>query len=79
MNKIVPLIAFGIGLMVAGAFFTFFDDTLPEFDEFLIEDEYYTLMKMIWNGFPGIIMIVGLICLIAAGVSASKNTMGGMY
>lgn len=79
MNKLIPLIAFGLGLIIAGAFFTFYDDVLPELDEFLIEDEYYTLMKMGWDAFPGIIMLVGIISLIAAGVSASKNTIGDMY
>jgi len=79
MNKLIPLAAFGLGLIVAGAFFTFYNEALPEFDEFLIEDEYYTMMKMLWDGFPGIIMIVGIVCLIAAGVGASKNTIGDMY
>ena len=79
MNKILPLLAFGLGLIGAGSFFTLFDESLSYFTEFIIEDKYYLFMESIWSVFPAIIIFIGIIFLVVVGVEASKKNIGDMY
>lgn len=76
MSKIVPLIAFGFGLIGVGAFWSLYNDCLSYFDFLVINDVYYELMAQGWKVMPIIFVLVGIMCLISAGVSATRTTYG---
>ena len=79
MSKILPLVAFGLGFLGAGAFFSLYDGAMPYLSSFVIEDKYYLFMESLWSVFPAIIMFIGIVFLIAAGVAASKNTIQDVF
>lgn len=73
MNKVTPLIGLGLGLIVVGAFWSLYNDSLSYFDDFVIDNEFTTLFELGWESIPIIFLFIGIMCLIAAGVSASKS------
>lgn len=79
MNKVMPLVALGLGLIVVGAFWSLYNDSLSYFDNFIIDDEFNTLFELAWDSIPIIFLLIGVMCLIAAGVSASGSEYRGDY
>lgn len=79
MNKAAPLIALGLGLITVGAFWSLYNDSLSYFDSFIIENEFTTLFELGWDSIPIIFLLVGIMCLIAAGISASGSEHRGDY
>ena len=77
MNRIIPLIGFGLGLITVGGFWTLYNDSLSYFDFLVINDAYYQLMALGWKVMPTIFILVGIFCLIAAGVSSSRTQQEG--
>lgn len=79
MSKAVPLIALGIGLTIVGAYWSLYNDCLSYFDRFVIEGDFNDLFTLGWHAIPIIFLLVGIMCMIAAGVSVSKqDTWGGV-
>ena len=74
MNRIIPLIGFGLGLITVGGFWSLYNDTLSYFDFLVMNDPYYEFMALIWKVMPLIFILIGIMCLIGAGVSATKTT-----
>ena len=70
MSKIIPLISFGMGLIGIGAFWTTFDECRVFFRNIIVYDEYHTLMEFGFDVMPIIAIIMGIFCLISAGVMA---------
>ena len=79
MNKVMPLVALGLGLIVVGAFWSLYNDSLTYFDDFIIEDEFTVLFRLGWKVIPIIFLLIGIMCLIAAGVSSSQSEHRGDY
>jgi len=77
MSRVGPLIIFGVTLLVAGGYWTLWDASRGYLDNILIEDVYYELMYFGFRALPAIIMIVGIMCLISAGVSIRSSRIGG--
>lgn len=75
MSRVVPLIALGFGLITAGAFWMFIDQSLPYLDRFVINDEYFQLINLGWDAMPLIVLLCGILSLISAGVLASREHM----
>ena len=85
MNKIIPLIAFGIGLLVLGLFWHLYNDVfLMSIQKYVLtsytawgvsytHDKYFDFMYMIWRLLPWICVFVGILLLLAAGASSNGN------
>ena len=73
MSKVIPLIAFGMTFVLGGAYWVLWDDSQSYLDSILIEDEYYELISFGWRMIPAVIIMVGVMCLIAAGVSSRRE------
>jgi hypothetical protein len=85
LNKIIPIIGFGVGLICLGLYWHLFNDvflmtispyvlhTYTAFGVSYTHDKYFDFMYMIWRLLPWICIIVGVILLIAAGVSSSGS------
>jgi hypothetical protein len=69
LSKVIPLIGLGLGLIVIGAFWSLFDGSLSYFSDYVLRNDYYNLMKLGWDAMPVIVVIIGIFCLIAAGVA----------
>lgn len=69
MGLVGPLFALGIGLIGFGFYFQFFEEIIEEHFGFMILDtKYYALCDLIWHSLPFLAVIIGVFCLIAAGV-----------
>jgi len=80
LSKILALISFGVTLIGFGAFWSVFDGVREYFDSFLIPgDPYYTLMYFGFRAMPVIVILIGIMCLIAAGIAASSSSSGEAY
>lgn len=77
MSKVGPLIIFGLTLTVGGAYWALWDASRGYLDNVLIEDMYYELMYFGFRAIPAVILIVGIMCLISAGVSIRNNRLEG--
>ena len=73
MSRVVPLLTFGLTLVVGGMLWSLWDGSREFLDSFIIEDAYYILIRHVWAWIPGILIIVGIMCLIAAGISKSRE------
>ena len=73
MGKVIPLIAFGLTIFVGGLYWAVWNGSRTYLDNFVIVDEYYELMYFGWRMIPAVMLIVGLMCLIAAGVMARSQ------
>jgi len=76
LSRVIPLIAFGLTIVVGGLYWALWDGSRSFIDQFVVNDVYYQLMIWVWGAIPAILIIVGILCLIAAGVSVSGNRMG---
>ena len=79
MSKVLPLIGIGLGLITIGGFFSLFDGSLSYFRDYVLRNDYYNLMKLGWDAMPVIALIVGIFCLVAAGVSYRTSTVTEEY
>ena len=73
MNKVIPLIAFGLAFIVGGLYWSLWNDNFDSLDSIIIEDEYYELASFFWRIIPAAIIFVGIMCLISAGVSNRRE------
>lgn len=88
MNKIMPIIGFGVGILVLGLYWQLFNDVLlihisqyfmPSYVAFgtlYVSDKYFEFMYMLWRIMPWICMFVGLLLLVSAGAGTSNDTEG---
>ena len=74
MSRVGPLIVFGITLIVCGGYWTLWDSSRSYLSSFVIEDSYYILIYWGFRILPAVLLIVGIMCLIVAGIS----NRGGM-
>ena len=73
MSRVLPLIVLGITLFVGGLYWMLWNDSTTYLDNLVINDAYYTLASFIWRMIPAVLLIVGLLCVIMAGVNATRN------
>lgn len=73
MSKVIPLVMFGMAFILGGIYWHLWDDSIAVLDSILIEDVYYDLISFIWRLIPPAIIVVGIMCLIAAGIAAQKS------
>ena len=73
MSKVVPLIIFGVTITVCGVYWALWDGSREYLDSILVEDAYYTLMYFGFRVLPIILIFIGIMSLIAAGVSKSRE------
>jgi len=73
LSRVVPLVVFGITLFVGGLYWAVWDGSRSFIDFLVINDVYYELAFFIWRMLPVVMLIIGILCLILAGVSASGD------
>lgn len=73
MNKVVPLLVFGIGLIAVGLYWKLFDDSLIHLNDYILRTVHYQLYQFIWDVLPFAFLAIGVFCLIAAGVSQTRE------
>jgi len=83
MSKVVPLIGFGVGIMVVGFYWHLYNDVFLMFIQQYVlgsytawgvsytHDKFFDFMYMVWRILPWICVFIGVVLLIAAGASAS--------
>ena len=74
MSKVIPLIVFGFTLIIGGLYWTLWDGSREYLNNILIEDAYYILMRHVWAWIPAILIFIGIMCLISAGISKTRET-----
>ena len=74
MSRVVPLLIVGITLFIGGLYWSLWNDASTYLDNFVVHDEYYELVSFIWRMIPAVLLFVGVICLILAGISAAQRT-----
>jgi len=73
MSRVGPLVVFGLTLIVGGMYWMLWDGSRDFLDNILINDEYYILMYWVWRVIPAIILFVGIMCLISAGIGMRRR------
>lgn len=73
MSKAGPLIAFGIGLFVCGGYWAVWEGSREYISFLVINDAYYQLMSLVWDLIPAILMGIGILCLIVAGITSRSR------
>lgn len=78
MSKVIPLIGFGVTLIGAGFFYHLFDDVIINYiAPYMLTDIYQTGRNFLWDLIPWLVILIGIFCLIAAGImSTSTGTSG---
>lgn len=73
MSRVLPFLAFGMTMIVGGMYWMLWDDSRSYLDFLVVNDAYYELAYFLWRMIPIMLLIVGIIFLIVAGVNASKK------
>jgi len=73
MSRVLPLIGFGFTLVVGGMFWALWDGSRSYLDNLVIEDSYYILMRHVWAWIPAILLFIGMMCLISAGIAKARE------
>lgn len=74
MNLVAPLIGFGLLFLAGGFFWKLIDDVIDlHFLDFIQYNKYYTFSQLEWDMIPWILMIMGVLCLIGAGISYGQS------
>ena len=69
MGLVGPLFGFGFGIIAFGFFFQLFEEIIEGyFGWMILNNEYYELADLIWHSLPFLAVIIGVFCIIAAGV-----------
>jgi hypothetical protein len=79
MSKVLPLIAFGFLFILGGSYWMLWDESMEYIEEFSLGDEYYELISFGWRMIPAVIIFVGIMCLITAGIKGTRNNDGVEY
>jgi len=73
LSRVLPFLAFGMTMIVGGMYWMLWDDSRSYLDFLVVNDAYYELAYFLWRMIPIMLLIVGIIFLIVAGVNASKK------
>jgi len=73
LGKILPVIGFGLTIVVGGIYWVTWDLCREYLDSLILDDIYYVLMRHIWAWIPAILLIVAVMCLIIAGTSSREH------
>ena len=71
MGAVKSLVAFGVGLIGAGFFWRLFNDILMDkLTGYIItrNDYYFIANDFMWNALPVLVFLLGVFCLIFAGM-----------
>lgn len=79
MVLVAVLISIGVGLVGAGIWYRLFDDAINTyFQGYILDSPYYQLADLVWDSIPYLLIIIGVLCLVLAGV-AYKGTREVVY
>ena len=67
MGKVMPIAMIGFGLFAGGIYYHLWQDSIKYIDRFIINDDYYSLIRFGWDAIPIVILIVGILWLIWQG------------
>lgn len=74
MSKVVALVALGVGLIGAGFFYQLFDDVINTYiTPYIRPSIYNTGEAFLWDMIPWLLVFIGIICLILAGILKGSN------
>ena len=70
MGFVKALVGFGVGIIGFGFYWMLFNDVLNNFfAKYVLQNEYYELSNLFWQGMPIVCMLVGVLALVLAGLS----------
>ena len=73
MSKIGPIAMIGFALFVGGIYWHLWHDSITFLERYIINDEYYALIRFGWDAIPVVMLIVGVIWLIQQGTIGSRQ------
>jgi len=69
----MPILMIIFGLFVSGFYWHIWDDSTTYIQPYVINDEYYTLIRFVWDIIPLLILFVGVVWLISEGASGRRE------
>lgn len=75
MSRVGPIIVFIITIVAGGIYWATWEGCREYLDDLLIQDVYYELMFFVWRMIPAVLIFVGIMCLIVAGMGRSKQVV----
>lgn len=76
MSRVGPIVLFIFTILAAGMYWATWDACRSYLDSIVINDSFYILMYWIWRLIPAVVLFVGIMCLISAGISHSREKAG---
>jgi len=73
MGKLGPILCLGFGILVGGIYYHLWTDSITFIEDYIVKDQFYNLIRFIWDAIPVIIFIVGIIWLIREGTQGSSG------
>jgi len=80
VRTVILLLAIGIGLLAGGFYYHLFDDIIIDyFSDYILDTDniYYRGSQLVWDAIPYVLMLMGLLCFILAGLQARHGPVGG--
>ena len=74
MGLVLPLLAFGIGLLSFGLYYQFIDRILIQnLTAFILPHIYYQGSQLVWDILPWAAILTGVVMIISAGILRSRG------
>lgn len=75
MGKVGALFALGLGFFSIGSYWKLQDEVIDRhIAKFILNNEYSRMASLEWDLIPWIVIFVGIVCLVAAGMSIGRRT-----
>jgi len=73
MGKIGPILMIGFGVIVGGIYYHLWQDSIAFIEDYILFDDYYWLIRFVWDAIPIVLVLVGIIWLIMTGTRGSRQ------
>ena len=74
MGVVKTLIGLGIGVLGFGFYWMLQDNIIDTYlSKYVISHAYNDLSFLMWDGMPVIVILVGVFCLVLAGIKVVRN------
>ena len=66
----MPIVMIIFGIFVGGIYYHVWDESIVFIDQYIVYDEYYYLIRLMWDAIPIVMLLVGIVWLIVQGTKS---------
>ena len=73
MGKVGPIIVFGVAIIICGIYWSMWEGSREYLNDYVVNDPYYALAYFLWDMIPIILILMGIMALVSAGLTSRRQ------